>query len=196
MQFLRNALRRSRIRLGGHSRGFSLIETLVSMTLLLLLSVAVLPVFVQAGMNNASGRESSTLTGYAGTRIETFYPSDFGHAELAVPTDQTETVRREWWLPAHAGGSYAPRPGMSEGTWTTDGSTFTLQNSPFGRTVTVRQYGIADLRDNKMLDNPLPGRTPPAFVQLKEVIVEVDSVHGTSAAGPGRRVTLRYFKAF
>ncbi|MCP4664434.1 MAG: prepilin-type N-terminal cleavage/methylation domain-containing protein [bacterium] len=162
--------------------GFSLLEVLIAAALLLTVALAILPLFVRATMNTASGRSSTEMATTGKDSMETLFPAPFSDPQLVIPNGSTQTVVQEFWEPNP--------PPMSGGTWLPIGN----EKTAWSRTVTIQQYGLGDMYDNKMIDTPLDGGTDDAYVQIKEVKIRIEGVVNTAQAG--RNLTLRYYKTF
>ncbi len=162
--------------------GFSLLEVLIAAALLLTVALAVLPLYVRSVMNTAAGRSSTEMATTGKEGMETLFPAPFGDPQLVIPNGSTQTTIQQFWDPAD--------PPMSGGTWLPAAT----KDTAWSRTVTIQQYGLGDMYDNKMIDNPLDGGTDDAYVQIKEIRIRIEGVAETAQAG--RNLTLRYYKTF
>ena len=178
-RFRRRPRRWAKRRAGG---GYSLLEILFAFLILMIICLAIMPLFFRSTKNLASGRDSSRISGFSREQAEAMMPVEFNGPELTVPAGTTELASRQVWIPA-------PQP-LLAGNWSAGESPI----SQWGRNVTVRQYGLFDLNDDRMFDTPLAGDADPGGVQIKEVVIEVA---GSGANAQSRRsLRLRYLKAF
>lgn len=114
--------------------------------------------------------------------MENYFPVTFNDPQLVIPIGTTEDTFQKFWEPND--------PPMSGGTWVAAAS----EKTTWSRTVTIQQYGLADMYDNRMYDNPMDGGTDDAYVQIKEVRIRIEGVANTAQAG--RNMTIRYYKTF
>jgi len=163
--------------------GFSLLEVLMAAALLLTIALAILPLFVRATMNNMTGRGYTQMTTTGNEAMETYNPAEVGDPRLVIPVGLTKNESaQDFWVPND--------PPMSGGTWVAAAN----EKTPWSRTVTIRQYQISDLDDNRLFDTPLDGNTLPASVQIKETHITIRGVENTAQAG--RVLNLRYYRSF
>jgi prepilin-type N-terminal cleavage/methylation domain-containing protein len=161
-------------------RGFSLVEVLVAALLLLLVILALVPLFAQSMGNTLAGREYSVAAQHGRSRADEYYQLPLEGEELQVGAGSRETVRSELWDPA-------------DQRWS---SAAPATPAPWRRTTTVRQYNVNDLVQQGRLVNVLDGGAPAPQVHLREVIVEVESEREGGPAGSGRSVTLTTVRGF
>lgn len=160
--------------------GFSLIEVLVAGLILVLVVLALVPLFAQSMSNTLAGREYSVAAQYGRSRADELYQMPLDGEDLLVAAGTQETVSVEHWDP-------------SSETWSTSAP---AAASPWLRTTTVRQYNVNDLVRNGRLINELDGGAPAPQVHLREVVVEVESEREGGAAGAGRSVTMTTVRGF
>jgi prepilin-type N-terminal cleavage/methylation domain-containing protein len=187
-----------------HPSGFSLIEVLVAMGLVLIAMVGLLPLFMRSVVQNIEGRES-TLTGNHGrSEMETYSELAFNNWQLEIRNGVERTEQRfyttgeadkrgdESWVDEVPGGEIAP--------WT--------------RTTTVRQFGISGLVDSDLdgiidriqglededydgyFDNPLPDGTTPGAIHLKQIEVQIEGEKDWAHGGGAGEITVKTVKAF
>ena len=72
-------------------RGFSLIETLVSLLILAFVSISVLAMFAQGAELNATGRDHQTLNNMARDQLEELMSLPFAHADLVANQTHVES---------------------------------------------------------------------------------------------------------
>jgi prepilin-type N-terminal cleavage/methylation domain-containing protein len=190
---------------GAGECGFSLIEVLIAMAVLLIAVAGLLPLFSRSILENLEGKESTISTNHGRTDLETHKQLSFNNWEMDVAVGSNERVTdSEWtqvtpnqigderWVPTAGAGEFVP--------WT--------------RSTRVRQFsinGVADtdldgvidliqgLEDNDFdgeFDNLLPGGTTPGAIHLKEVQVEIQGAKQWSQSGAAAQNTMRSIKAF
>jgi hypothetical protein len=162
----------------GRTAGFSLIEVLIAAGILLLVFLGVVPMFTQAMMSNQTGGDLTQISNISKSQVEELYQLPFGHPDLTIPGGSTELATVAYWDPATQRFIATP-PATGSARWTLN--------------TTVRQYSLSDLTNNGVLDTPLDGDATPAFVQLKEIEVQVVSESGI--VGADRQILLRVLKA-
>lgn len=162
------------------ARGFSMIEALIASLLMVIIVLALVPLFARSMQNTLAGREYSVATQHSRSRSDQYYQLPLTGEELVVPIGSDELVQPDWWDPAsHLWSASTP-----------------ATPPPWRRTTTVRQYNVNDLLQNGELVTPLAGGTPAPQVHLREVIVEVESTREGGAAGGGKTVTLTTVRGF
>ncbi len=185
--------------------GFSLIEVLMAMVLLLVVIAGLLPLFSRSVLENLEGKESTVSTNHARSELETYKQLTFNNWELDIAVGDDERITDseftqvtpnqigdERWVPTAAAGELVP--------WT--------------RSTRVRQLGlngVADtdldgvidqligLEDNDFdgeFDNFLVGGTTPNAIHLKEVRVQIEGAKQWSQSGTAAQSTMRSIKAF
>lgn len=161
-------------------RGFSLIEALVASLLLVVIVLALVPLFARSMQNTLAGREYSVASQHSRSRTDEYYQLPLTGEELVVPVGDGELVRPDWW-------------DADDKLWT---DAAPAAPPPWRRTTTVRQYNVNDLLVSGRLSTPLAGGTAAPQVHLREVIVEVESVREGGPAGSGKSVTLTTVRGF
>ncbi|HEX2254977.1 MAG TPA: prepilin-type N-terminal cleavage/methylation domain-containing protein [Thermoanaerobaculia bacterium] len=162
------------------SGGFSLIELLIAAAILVVVVLALLPLFATSLSQNLAGRELSVATSHGRSQIEELTQLPLDRRELMVPAGADERRDRELFDPVlHRYSAATP-----------------ADPSPWSRTTTVRQFNVRDLYDNGRLTTPLDGSTPAPHVHLREVIVEVESEREAGALGGGREVAMTTVRGF
>ena len=196
-----NAKRSSRPGDGG---GFSLVEILIAMGIVLIAIVGLLPLFMRSVVENIEGRESTMVGNHGRSRLETYSELAFNNWELEVDSG-TERIKRDYyttgavsqrgdesWVDSVPGGELAP--------WT--------------RTSTVRQLGIYGVVDSDLdgiidqikgledsdfdgqFDTPLPAGTTPGAIHLKQIEVQVVGEKEWAQGGDAAEITVETVKAF
>jgi prepilin-type N-terminal cleavage/methylation domain-containing protein len=169
------------------SAGFSLIEVLIAMALAGMLLVGVLPMFAKSMSNNVEGNQLTEVTNRARLHVEELMALPIDALELTVPDGEDELVRTDLWS-------------ATEERWIEESAWALAEDPLFSRTTRVRQFNMdalsgADLEFED--DEVLPGGTPASQVEIKEIVVRVNSGRPTFLATLGRQkaVTLRVLKA-
>lgn len=156
--------------------GFSLVETLVALAILLIVIVGILPVFMRSMRDNVWGRQLSQGANLGVTRFEEFSSLPMDRADFAIPGGQTlVTQTRDWILrdPAH------PENG---GRWIAVAGT--ADRRLWGIQTGRQQFNIGDMAPNFLLPDgtravalgaPVDGATPLFQVHLRQLAVEVIS---------------------
>lgn len=184
--------------------GFSLIEVLIAMGIVVIAIVGLLPLFMRSVVENIEGKESTMVGNHGRSQLESLSELAFNNWELEINAGTERTTqdfyttgaadRRgdESWVTVVPGGEIAP--------WTRD--------------TTVRQMGINGLIDNDLdgvidqirgledanfdgeFDNPLPAGTTPGAVHLKQLEVQITGEKEWSQGGAASDLTVETVKAF
>lgn len=186
------------------SGGYSLVEVLLGLLILMVALVGLMPLFTRSIQQNVDGKHSSEATGHGRTELEDLKQLDFNNWEVTV-TAGTERERNLYW---------------SEGDPTQLGDEYWATTEPSGEvapwllTSTVRQYGIQGVEDTDLdgimetitglqdndydgvFDAPLVGGSAAAFVHLKSLDVELVNRSSVVTMGGETRVRLNTLKAF
>ena len=167
--------------------GFSLIEVLIAMALAGMLLVGVLPMFAKSMSNNVEGNQLTEVTNRARLHVEELMALPIDALELTVPDGEEELVRTDLWSKA-------------EERWIEESAWASADEPLFSRTTRVRQFNMDALSGADLefeADEVLPGGTPASQVQIKEIVVRVNSGRPTFLSTMGRQkaVTLRVLKA-
>ena len=161
------------------SHGFSLVEVLLAATILLIVTLGILPMFTHAIGNNVQGQQSTEGVNEARSELERLMQLDFNNAELTVPPGDTVLERVEYW-------------NQTDHEWQ-DSGTYTPGEKELVRTVEVRQYSRDALADNLIEESEaLNGSASSADVHFKEIAIQVELPSHLNS--PGKRVTLRVFR--
>lgn len=158
--------------------GFNFIEVVIASLLLLMIAVAILPMFTEAAASNEVGREYTEVSNFAKSRAEQFMQLSFNAEPLTI-TAGTERVHEEHY--SNAGKK-----------WVNGLTVATGDRALWIRRTTIRQYGVNDL---DTLTNPLPAGTPPEGIHAKEITVEVRGASAASVFGPTKNITVRALKS-
>jgi prepilin-type N-terminal cleavage/methylation domain-containing protein len=178
-----NAIRRSqRTRLG-----FSLIEVMIAMALAGLLLIGVLPLFTKSMSNNVEGNQLTEVTNRARLHIEELMALPIDADELTVPNGEDQLVTIEMYSPTRK-------------RWIKDTDYGSDAEPLFTRTTRVRQFNMSAVSSTDLEfedDEALPGGTPTSQVEIKEIVVRVNSGRPTflSIMGRQKAVTLRVMKS-
>ena len=140
--------------------GFSLVEVLIAMALLLLVVIGLLPLFTRSMSNNLQGSEATRVTNIVVDDFERLLSLPFDALPMSLPDGQTTLTADDALL-------------LNANVWHDASSIPPGDQARFERTTTLRQYNVRDLLDDGHLDNPLPGGFTPSEVHIKVVDVEV-----------------------
>lgn len=184
--------------------GFSLVEILIAMGIVLIAIVGLLPLFMRSVVQNIEGRESTMVGNHGRSRLETYSELAFNNWELEIAAGTERTTRDfyttgaadqrgdESWVDSVPGGELAP--------WT--------------RTSTIRQLGINGVVDTDLdgvidqirgledrdfdgqFDTPLPAGTTPGAIHLKQIEIEVVGEKEWAQGGDASEITVETVKAF
>lgn len=162
--------------------GFSLIEVLIASVLLLVIALGVVPLFVRAIGLNQEGQAASQISVIASSELERLNQLPWDAPDLTVPDGQTEVLLEQYQL--------EPR-----GEWKAKADVNPDDGFHFHRILRLRQFGFGALDDGKLADEErLPGGTEPeALIQLKEVLIQVES--GKRPGAARRAVTMRLMRS-
>lgn len=167
--------------------GFSLIEVMIAMALAGLLLVGVLPLFTKSMSNNVEGNQLTEVTNRARLHVEELMAMPIDAEELTVPIGEDELLTVELYSPTRE-------------RWIEEISYGADAEPLFTRTTRVRQFNMSALSQTDLEfedDEALPGGTLPSQVEIKEIVVRVNSGRPTflSLMGRQKAVTLRVLKS-
>jgi prepilin-type N-terminal cleavage/methylation domain-containing protein len=167
--------------------GFSLIEVLISMALAGLLLIGVLPLFTKSMSNNVEGNQLTEVTNRARLHVEELMALPIDAEELTVPDGDDELVTVEMYSSAQK-------------RWLDEADYADAAPPLFSRTTRVRQFSMSAVSNLDLEfedDEVLPGGTPASQVQIKEIVVRVNTGRPTflSLMGRQKAVTLRVLKS-
>lgn len=162
--------------------GFSLLEVLVSVVLLLTIFVGILPLFTRSMVSNQVGNESSRISNFGRTQMETLVQFDFNDPVLTVDTGSFKEI------PEHY--SYAKQEWVAGHTPDSGDTALWL------RTLTIRQFHISALADGDLeASEALPAGSLPEYINLKQITVELENQGGNSVARPRQDMTVHLFRS-
>jgi type II secretory pathway pseudopilin PulG len=155
----------------------SLIEVLVSLTILLIALVGIMPLFMRSMQSNTLGRQYTQSAQVAATRSEEFFTLPLDRAELSVPAAANELANDRVWR-------IDPNRPADGGEWV-DGTLVSAPNNGnrFGASARVRQYSIFDIENDYQATNALFGNTPEPQVHLRELAISVTSPRQAGVPG-------------
>jgi Tfp pilus assembly protein PilV len=156
--------------------GFSFIEVVIASLLLLMIAVAVLPMFTEAAASNETGREYTDVSNFARSRAEEFVQLPF-NAEPVTITAGTSRVHNEYYS-------------ATSKKWLAGTAAVSPDRALWLRTTTIRQFEAKDTT----LSTPLAAGTDPLRIHVKEVQVEVRGASIGSLFGPAKSITVRALK--
>lgn len=156
----------------------SLIEVLVSLTILLIALVGIMPLFMRSMQSNTLGRQYTQSAQVAATRLEEFFNLPIDNGQIEVPAGGVVlTDDRVWRIdPAH------PADG---GLWVA-GTLTSAANSGnrFGAAATIRQYAIGDIGfPSYQLVTPKAGSAATTETHLYEIALSVTSPRQAGVPG-------------
>ena len=155
----------------------SLIEVLVSLTILLIALVGIMPLCMRSMQSNTLGRQYTQSAQVAATRTEEFFTLPFDRAEVSVPPGSfVQNDNRVWRINPNA-----PADG---GQWIA-GTLTSAANSGnrFGTSANIRQYSVNDIETGFQALLPLDGSTPAPQVHLREMVLSVNSPRQAGVPG-------------
>lgn len=175
VEVIRTARSRGPARPPAGAAGFSLIEVAIAAVLLLVITLALVPLFGRSMVSNVHGHEYTKVSNFAKSRAEEYLQLPLDSPALAVPGGTTEQVVVE----RYSRDQHRFVDALPAG----DVSLYT-------RTTTVRQYNVADL------ETPLDGGAPPGTVHLKEIVVEVERDRDEEGLfSSGKDIVLKVYKS-
>jgi prepilin-type N-terminal cleavage/methylation domain-containing protein len=184
--------------------GFSLIEVLIAMGIVVIAIVGLLPLFMRSVVENIEGRESTMVGNQGRSQLETFSELTFNNWELDINAGTERTTQDFYTTGA------ADRRG--DESWVTTVPAGEI--APWTRTSTVRQFGINGIVDNDLdgiideirgledndfdgeFDNPLPVGTIPGAIHLKQLEVQIQGQKQWAQGGDASEITVETVKAF
>lgn len=201
-------LKSRRTALGAHRTdrddGFSLIEVLIAMGLVVIAIVGLLPLFMRSVVENIEGRESTMVGNHGRSHLETFSELTFNNWELEINAGTERTTQDFYTTGA------VDRRG--DESWVT--AVPAGEIAPWIRNTTVRQMGINGVVDNDLdgvideirgledanfdgeFDNPLPVGTTPGAIHLKQLEVQIVGEKEWAQGGDASEITVETVKAF
>lgn len=185
--------------------GFSLVEALIATAVLGFIAIGILPMFTQAMMNNKQGSDSTVVTTFSKTNVESLDAVDFTQAPaVQVPAGSLSCVTVDWYVQQSAS-----KVGGTNGRWVvtypTGGAACgpgpaPVQTAPAGpglalwkRTTTITQYNVTDVATS--FSNPEDGNTSPDQVHLKKIQVVVQRAIPAGGVMAGKAITLQLLRS-
>lgn len=205
--------------------GFSLVEGLIALAVLMTIVIGLIPLFTQSMVNNTAGRHLTQATNFATDSFEALTQLPINNDLLEVDAGLPRTVRAQLLAGRVAHDSDGvPRPGFEyavletrnvgdvtlpddpDETITLAGfaDTDALREAKWIRIVEVEQYQISSLsdgtgsaEDTEVEDGErLPGGTAEGNVQLKKIEIRIIPRGADSAVSIGQgRLTATLLKA-
>ena len=191
----------------GHRRnqsGFSLIEVLMAMVLLVVVVAGLLPLFSRSVIQNVEGREATQSTNLGLSQTEDRRQLAFNNFQMDL-TAGTQLQVMDYWDQGN------PNK-LGDEQWVTTAPTTTI--APWNRTTTIQQFGIgrptdADLDGiadtipgledtdlDGVFDNPLAFGSPPESIHMKLIDVQIQAQKTWALGGAATATTLRSMKSF
>jgi len=177
--------------------GFSLVEALIAAAILGVIAIGILPVFLQSMVNNKQGSDSTVVTTFGKTNVESLDAVPFDATAVTVPPGSTSLVVVDWYAQQSS-----TQVGGTNGVWIVSctGTTASCASTtaPTGqgqvlwrRTTTVQQYNINDTT----FSSPEDGSTDPDLVHLKQIQVVVQRALPGPSVTQGKAITLQLLRA-
>jgi len=194
----------TRARSGRRHDGFSLIEVLIAMGIVVIAVVGLLPLFMRSVVENIEGKESTIVGNHGRSAIETYNELTFNNWELEIDAGTERTVQEFY---TNGDPDY-----RGDESWVTTVPAGEL--SPWERTITIRQLGINRVIDNDLdgiidqivgledddydgvFDNALPAGTTPGAIHLKQLEVDIEGQKQWSQGGDVSQILVETLKAF
>ena len=182
----------------GSAAGFSMLEVMIAGAILLIISLGLIPLFVQAVRNNETGGDYLQAANGNKARLEEAESLPINNTSLALPAGATEGQVVE----SYAQGARNQIGDAAEGWWS--GTPSGKGDLLWTRTTRVHAYSIRAL-DQTAKDFTLsaterePGASDTSDLanqNLKEVEVVLESEKDSSVFGGSKRSTFRLLKAF
>jgi hypothetical protein len=185
-------------RRSGAEAGFSIIEGLVSMAVLLIVVVGLIPLFTQSMVNNLAGSHLTQATNFTTDAFEELFQFDFEDQRLDLD-DGSNALRiselfgsgQEIGVPIEMlREDLAEADNDAELDYDAVLASFDpgdVRNALWLRVITVRQFPISAARDEVLtVDEQLDGDFPANAVNFKLIEITVVSVNDGSILGQGR----------
>ena len=189
--------------MGRAAGGYSLLEALLGLVILLVALVGLLPLFTLSIRQNLEGRQSSEATGHGRSELENLKQIDFNNWLVTI-TAGNERSQDLYWDRGDLGIT-------GDESWT---GTDPGQAAPWQLSSVVRQFGIQGVRDDDLdgimeviegledgdldgePDSPLAAGTPANFVHIKTFDLVLQNRASAVTMGGPTRLRLSTFKAF
>lgn len=187
-----------------HDGGFSLVEVLIAMGVIVIVMVGLLPLFMRSVVENVEGKESTLAGNHSRSRMESMGQLTFNNWEININAG-TERTNQDFYTTGAA-----DRRGDESWVTTIPGG----EIAPWTRNTTVRQFGINRIIDNDLdgvidqivgledddfdgeFDNPLAAGTIPGAIHLKQLEVNIVSEKEWAQGGTASEITVETLKAF
>ena len=177
--------------------GFTLIEALIAAAVLGFIAIGILPLFLRAMVNNKQGSDSTVVTTFSKTNLESLDAIPFDGTAVTIPPGSTSLVVVDWYAQQSAttvGGTNGKWIVTCTGTIASCASTAAPKNQGlvlWKRTTTVQQYNINDLS----FTSPEDGSTSADFVHLKRIQVVVQRPLPGMSLTAGKAISLQLLRA-
>lgn len=194
MELKRNPPTREHPEAPRRAAGFTLIEALIAAALLGVIAISILPLFLRAMVNNKQGSDSTVVTTFSKTNLESLDAVPFDGPAVTVPSGSTSLVVVDWYAQQSSA-----QVGGTNGKWivtcTQPPATCTSPTPPTGqglvlwkRTTTVQQFAINDVT----FSNPQDGSIPS---DIKRIQVVVQRPSPGMSLTAGKAITLQLLRA-
>ncbi|HXO21702.1 MAG TPA: prepilin-type N-terminal cleavage/methylation domain-containing protein [Thermoanaerobaculia bacterium] len=177
-------------------KGFSLIESIIALAILMIIAIGILPLFSSAILNNTRGSDSTQASNFAKSTAERLIAERLDvPTDLTIPGGSTLVQTDEWYSPGAF--TTAGETSLGDEVWNPGpppaASTFATINY-WTRHTRITQYSLKDITNNNALVTPLDGSDLNA--KLVQIEVEVDSSKQGGILGGGQRFTVRTIRGF
>lgn len=167
------------------SRGFSLVEALISILILGVIALGILPALSGAVALVNRGQEATVIAREAETQMETLTRVPRTVPQVEVPIGLTELTNDLIWI--------TPEDGEMFGAWEEPAFTNLLKQREWNMTTTIQNHSLNDLDAGvgglSEFDTPLTGGTAPNFVHFACIEVAVTGERQAGALGAGQQHT-------
>ncbi len=120
--------------------GFSLVEVMIATVLLLIVAIAVLPLFTRAIESNTAGGRATAMTTYMAQDIEAFNQATVDHPDWEIAAGTSRVLPDQYlWVADEGIGDVT----TGDEVWKTDSTGGGIYL--WKRSVTVRKYSFADI---------------------------------------------------
>lgn len=165
--------------------GFSLIEGVIGIAIMLIMAVGILPLFTRSITNNAAGRDATTTANAARSNLEWLAGLAVDAPAILVADGDNQRVLLEYMYDAATDADH------QQFIWSTVAPT----GAPvlWTRRTTIEQHNLNDL-DDGVIDEPLPGGTPATDVHFLRFVTEFESDFN-NVLGSGRALTVSFLNS-
>jgi type II secretory pathway pseudopilin PulG len=169
--------------------GLTLVELAIAGGILLIVAIAIIPLFTNSMVNNATGRQLSQATNHGRSAAEEALQMPLDRAMFRIPDGDLLTARVMTWSVSRA-------DPVAGGHWATTGPTGS-ERALWRRTSTLRQFNVSRILPNPVgSTEPIPGGYPDEFIHLRETVLEVVNSKDPLDPRPARGAEVTTVRAF